>query len=201
MRGAPKIVPAFEARLIRATARLAGSTPYMLRLHPELTTMPLPMQRYDDPFLPWGKAIIDATRALVAGYVFDLAAYMAIGAAGAVALERTIAYIRPDHSVLSILHAPFWGTAYARAVSDDALAVDGVTLCRAQDAAAYRALGVQPFLLMGGSGEAWMADEARFYLTTHDGKPVLLPLLPSYIIIGGRREDFAEKIAAAIRKL
>ena len=51
---------------------------------------------HDDPVLHFNKAIIDATADLVAAYKPNLGFYLQWGAAGVVALERTIAYI-PRH--------------------------------------------------------------------------------------------------------
>ncbi len=52
--------------------------------------------RYDEPVLPFNKAIIDATADLVCAYKPNLGFYLQWGAAGMIALERTIAYI-PNH--------------------------------------------------------------------------------------------------------
>ncbi len=52
--------------------------------------------RYDEPVLPFNKAIIDATADLVCAYKPNLGFYFQWGAAGIIALERTIAYI-PNH--------------------------------------------------------------------------------------------------------
>jgi hypothetical protein len=73
-----------------------------LFLAPRLSIMPLPIQRYDDPFFPFGWAIIDAPRDLVCMYMFDLGSYLMPGAASAIALERTIAYVASD--AWTILH-------------------------------------------------------------------------------------------------
>lgn len=51
---------------------------------------------WDEPILPYNKAIIDATLDLVCAYKPNLGFYLQWGAAGIIALERTIAYI-PDH--------------------------------------------------------------------------------------------------------
>lgn len=51
--------------------------------------------KWDEPILPFNKAIIDATADLVCAYKPNLGFYLQWGAAGVVALERTIAYI-PD---------------------------------------------------------------------------------------------------------
>lgn len=52
--------------------------------------------QWDEPLLPFNKAIIDATVDLVCAYKPNLGFYLQWGAAGVIALERTIAYI-PDH--------------------------------------------------------------------------------------------------------
>lgn len=52
--------------------------------------------RHDEPLLPFNKAIIDATAHLVCAYKPNLGFYLQWGAAGIIALERTIAYI-PNH--------------------------------------------------------------------------------------------------------
>lgn len=187
------MLPTFAVKLERARTRVqavngADAPLCLLLMRPPLAKMPLPMQRYDDPFLPWGKAIIDATRALLVGYVFDFAAYMAIGAAGAVALERTIAYIRPDDSLLSILHGPFWGGGYARMVSDNALAVDGVTLAHSEDSPAYERAGVQGF----SPYEANRWNQATLHLGA-----VAYPLLSEEVLYAGKLDDFAEATAQA----
>ncbi len=52
--------------------------------------------KWDEPILPYNKAIIDATADLVCAYKPNLGFYLQWGAAGIIALERTIAYI-PQH--------------------------------------------------------------------------------------------------------
>lgn len=97
----------------------------MLTINPTVERMPLPIRRYDDPFLPFGKAVINATRDLVCGYLFNFADYMALGAAGAVALERTIAYAGFDR--LSIIHGPFANKEYVRLLDVAAFNADAIT--------------------------------------------------------------------------
>ena len=53
-------------------------------------------RKWDEPILPYNKAIIDATADLVCAYKPNLGFYLQWGAAGIIALERTIAYI-PSH--------------------------------------------------------------------------------------------------------
>src|SRR5512140_1136609 len=93
----------FVERLAEAQTR--NHSALVIGLAPALNRLPYPIQRYDEPLLPFGKAIIETTADLVCGYVFHLSAYLALGAAGAVALERSIAYT-PGH-VIRILHGPF----------------------------------------------------------------------------------------------
>lgn len=95
-------------------------------LAPRVLDMPAPIMRYDDPFLPFGRAIIENTADLACAYVFDLASYLALGAAGARALERTIPIVPLD--IPKILHAPFVTAGYVRAAFEEAFAVDAVTL-------------------------------------------------------------------------
>jgi hypothetical protein len=97
---------------------------------PHTDQLPPSIQRYDDPFLPLGRSIIDATSDLAAAYVFHLGAYLATGAAGAIALERTIAYI--PNSVVKIIHAPFTNADFVRAAFEDAFGADAVTLATAE---------------------------------------------------------------------
>ncbi len=68
-----------------------------LGLDPDPARLPLEaIWQWDEPLLPFGKAIINATADLVCAYKPNLGFYIQWGAAGLIALERTIAYI-PDH--------------------------------------------------------------------------------------------------------
>lgn len=65
-------------------------------LDPTPAKLPLEtVSRHDEPVLPFNKAIIDATADLVCAFKPNLGFYLQWGAAGIIALERTIAYI-PD---------------------------------------------------------------------------------------------------------
>jgi hypothetical protein len=118
---------------ILEAAQKHDSCTLAIGLAPSLKNLPYSIQSYDDPFLPLGKAIIDATHELVCAYVFDLAAYLALGAAGAVALERTIAYV--PGRIVKILHGPFATGDYAQAAFEEAFNVDAVTLIPTLDRA------------------------------------------------------------------
>jgi hypothetical protein len=109
---------------LRRMQRERGST-LALQIAPRLSRLPLPIQRYDDPFLPFGKSVIQATRDLVCAYVFDFPAYLAIGAAGAIALERTIAYAGRD--VITILDGAFGSAEYLTLMDETAFNADAIT--------------------------------------------------------------------------
>jgi orotidine-5'-phosphate decarboxylase len=66
-------------------------------LDPDPDKLPLEaVWKWDEPVLPFNKAIIEATADLVCAYKPNLGFYFQWGAAGIIALERTIAYI-PKH--------------------------------------------------------------------------------------------------------
>jgi orotidine-5'-phosphate decarboxylase len=65
-------------------------------LDPDPVHLRVDVMKWDEPILPFNKAIIDATADLVCAYKPNLGFYLQWGAAGIIALERTIAYI-PDH--------------------------------------------------------------------------------------------------------
>ncbi|WP_420630845.1 orotidine-5'-phosphate decarboxylase [Candidatus Leptofilum sp.] len=65
-------------------------------LDPSLERLRVDFRKWDEPILPYNRAIIDATADLVCAYKPNLGFYLQWGAAGVIALERTIAYI-PQH--------------------------------------------------------------------------------------------------------
>jgi orotidine-5'-phosphate decarboxylase len=65
-------------------------------LDPDPARLRVDALKWDEPILPFNKAIIDATADLVCAFKPNLGFYLQWGAAGVIALERTIAYI-PDH--------------------------------------------------------------------------------------------------------
>lgn len=137
--------------------KVTKGTDTALMISPQMVKMPLPMKRHDDPFLPFSKEIIRATQDLMVAYVFDMAAYLRLGAAGAIALERTISYAIDD-SVL-ILHGPFAGAAFAEISDENAFAADAVTIASYDDAATY----------------LQRSDRGAFVLSTADKLPKAQP--------------------------
>ena len=65
-------------------------------LDPQPDRLPVQALKWDEPVLPFNEAIIEATADLVCAYKPNLGFYLQWGAAGIIALERSIAYI-PDH--------------------------------------------------------------------------------------------------------
>ncbi len=65
-------------------------------LDPDPKKLRVDYLKWDEPILPFNKAIIDATADLVCAYKPNLGFYLQWGAAGIIALERTVAYI-PKH--------------------------------------------------------------------------------------------------------
>ncbi|MCL4805531.1 MAG: orotidine-5'-phosphate decarboxylase [Anaerolineae bacterium] len=69
-------------------------------LDPQPGLLPLEAQRWDEPVLPFNRRIIEATADLVCAYKPNLGFYMQWGAAGVIALERTIAAIPDDIPII-----------------------------------------------------------------------------------------------------
>lgn len=95
-------------------------------LAPHLLMLPHLIQRYDDPFLPYGKAIINAARDNACVYLFDLSAYLSLGAAGAIALERTLRYAEGES--ITIVHGPFASTSYVNMFDETGFGAHAVTI-------------------------------------------------------------------------
>ncbi len=72
-----------------------------LGLDPQPELLPVEaIHKWDEPLLPFNRAIIDATADLVCAYKPNLGFYLQWGAAGVIALERTIAYIPDDIPII-----------------------------------------------------------------------------------------------------
>lgn len=113
----------------------ATNSNIVLFLNPQFENLPLPITRFDDPFFPFSKEIITATQDLVAGYMFDMASYLAMGGAGAVALERTVRYVSRDR--VTILHAPFTGAGYSPLADVTGFGVQAITVTQPADLITY----------------------------------------------------------------
>ena len=175
----------------------------VLLITPQLVKLPLPMQRFDDPFLPFSKAIIAATHDVVCGYIFDMPAFLALGAAGAVALERTLAYANAGDDVLTVLHAPFASSAFLASTSDAAFAPDGVTVSDAALVPAFVPQHESGVFVVGesagiGSGYS-IYDAMRGVLRVRAPRGAMnLRVAGESTLYAGRGDDFAEITRALI---
>ncbi|MEP7288013.1 MAG: hypothetical protein ABI947_19850 [Chloroflexota bacterium] len=201
-----------------ATAQADHQSTLAVGLAPVVARLPYEIQRYDDPFLPFGKAVIDSTIDLVCAYVFHLGAYLALGAAGAVALERTLAYVPTN--VIRILHGPFATAEYVQAAFEDAFDAHAVTLAAEVSPATIAAYTQQPqhgvFVRVPADFdlEAFLPIAAEhpgqvglYHHTKTGGVLELLADSPleihwhSDLIYSSQQTDFREAIHAAASKL
>ena len=177
-------------------------TDVILMLNPRLPLLPLPMQRFDDPFFPFGKRVIDVSLGRVCGYMLDLASYLALGAAGARALERTIRYIGKD--IPKILHGPFVGPGYSAMADDIAFGVDALTILQNSDLEHYLTnppyaafvVNNRPVDLLDAAqqgGYFWQASQV-FTIRGPDGETMQLRLTDDSLLYAGKNDDFAERI-------
>jgi hypothetical protein len=172
-----------------------------LTLAPYVSRMPGVIQKYDDPFFPFSKAIIQATRDVVCAYVFDFAAYLAIGAAGAIALERTVAYARGD--TVTILHGPFASPSYVHLMDENAFGVDAVTLDNVQyldhyitrrDRSAFVVARGEPTRLDAPhNGGIYWLEAGLFTTIGSDGSVIDIQLADEAALYAVSTPDFAER--------
>lgn len=171
-------------------------------LAPRVSEMPLEIARYDDPFLPYSKAVIEAVRDRICVVVFDMAAFLAVGAAGAVALERAIAFARSDGETCAVLHMPCATEMFASAMSDAAFAVDAITVTDVRLSAAYAAVNVATYVF--GSADrkdaaTYDAGSARLF---HAELPHLdVRLVVEEVMRSARREDYLEIIRTEVERI
>jgi hypothetical protein len=173
----------------------------VIGLAPRLEKMPAPIARYDDPFLPFGRAVIEATADLACGYALDLASYLALGAAGAIALERTIPVIPREIPV--ILHGAFATPDYAKAAFDSPFAVDAVTLTEGALSVlrAYTADHRHAAFVDAKSAISPMGGNVGFYTQEHFELADLRALwITEPIIYAAGTLDFTEYIRVAADK-
>ena len=185
------------------------STDLVLMLNPRLPALPLPIQRFDDPFFPFGKAVIDASADRVCGYVLDLASYLALGAAGARALERTIRYIGKD--IPKILHGPFVGTGYSVMADEIAFGVDALTIIQPADLQHY--LDNPPYAAFVVSnrpmdtvdaaerGGFFWTESKTFTLRGLDGGVLQLRMTGDDVLYAGKYDDFAARMRERLEQL
>ncbi|MGD8856219.1 MAG: orotidine-5'-phosphate decarboxylase [Chloroflexota bacterium] len=112
------------------TAQERNNSWLCVGLDPQPDRLPAPALKWDEPILPFNKAIIEATADLVCAYKPNLGFYLQWGAAGIIALERTIAYIPRDIPIIVDCKTGDIGhtqAAWARGLFDQ-WGVDAVTV-------------------------------------------------------------------------
>jgi hypothetical protein len=176
-----------------------------LFFNPRIELLPIAATRFDDPFLPFSKAIINATRDLACAYVFDLAAYLSLGAAGAVALERSIRYV-PDNRI-SILHGAFSSDAFSAMADITGFGVNAITIT---DKCYLRTYLEKPpyaaFVMQHGAvdvahlpdqGGLFWIDENQLMMSPETS----LRLINNSVLYAGRYDDYAQKTREALEAL
>lgn len=177
-------------------------------LNPRLEKLPLPISRFDDPFFPFSKAIINATQDLVCAYVFDFAAFLSLGAAGAVALERSIRYVGAQN--MAILHAPFIGKAYSAMADKTGLGLDALTLANADDlthylehppyAAFISQISAYSVATLPAQGGIFWENEHKLSLY-HQEQLLEIQLIGDDMLYQSRLDDFAESVRESLKAL
>ncbi|MDX2160604.1 MAG: hypothetical protein SF162_04685 [bacterium] len=197
----------FRERIAEAQRRCG--TDKALWLRPRLSEMPAPMARYDDPFFPFSKALIDVTHDVVCTYLFDMAAYLALGAAGAVALERSIAAARA-FNVAALLHGQFASADYLHAAGGSGFNADGVTVTANAPLSiiqAYSTVFHEAVVIFKAGDEPtlsqwaiWDTAAARITITGTDAEVqrVTMQVMGDEVLYAGHGDDFAAQSRAAL---
>jgi hypothetical protein len=175
----------------------------ILVIRPEVMLMPLAVRIYDDPFFPFGKAIIQATRDLVVGYQFDFSAYLRLGAAGTIALERTLSLISAER--LAIIDGCFSDVRFVSVSDETAFISDAVTIshsdlikpfCEREDRSAF----VFADRLDGIPTGAGIIHDQRIQINNGDGV-IDLRLAGDDVIYADSGHDFTDTIRAKLLAL
>lgn len=171
------------------------------QINPIFEQLPLPIIRFDDPFLPFSKAVVDATHDLVCGYLFDFPAYLAMGGAGAVALERSLNYVPKDK--IKILHGTFSGIGYSLMASEETFALDAITVATKSDAHYYTQHPPHTALLVSletSQLNTYSPADNRIILRQNTDA-ITLTVTSNDILYNSKLDDFAEKIREGIQAL
>jgi hypothetical protein len=179
-----------------------NETNVVLLMRPLMSDMPAPMHFHDDPFFPFSKEIVAATRDVVCGYIFDFPAYMVHAGAGARALERSMAFAGAD--MLKVLHGPFVGAGYIPMIYENALGADAATLAHEDDLPRYLEDAAHgAFVVRAGAVRedahmpTYWADAGRLQLA--DGR--VLRVAGTDVLYSDYTADFAVKCREAIEAM
>lgn len=172
-----------------------------LMFAPSVAKMPLPIRAHDDPFFPFGKAIIDATADRINAYIFNFASYLSLGAAGVIALERTIAYANDK---VTILHGPFCSKEFSVLADDVSINVDAITVSAGVKQLKYSCPAI---LVINGTTQSAKNTSNSVYSGQYDASSQLLQIgarTLSVLIdagsIAGQGNDYIEKLQYAVRQ-
>ena len=168
---------------------------FALYISPQVDRMPPAFQRHDDPFLPYMRSIYAATGDLVCAYIFDFAAYLALGAAGAIALERSIASAVQTH--ITILDAKFATGDFARTWDESAFGCDAVTITAEAPLTAFQTRMDR---------QAFIVSDSEMYPTRYDLAKSLIvfpqhtmPLFPLDTLDRARSLTFEDTLRSIVR--
>jgi hypothetical protein len=176
----------------------------ILYFAPKLTMLPLPIQRFDDPFFHFGKAIIQTTRDIVSGYMFDLASYLAMGGTGVVALERTIDYIGTE--IPTILHGAFDSVDYLGSTDELALGMDALTIQHLEDIPlfhskmAFSGIARTEQDIQIVEGGFWNTQDQVMVIVNHDVS-IKLRVVGNEVVYANRLDNFADVIRTTLEGL
>lgn len=151
-----------------------------LWLSPTLGKLPLVFQRYDEPLFPFTRTVIEGLKDSVCAFVFDLASYLALGAAGIIALERSAA-LASGHTI-TILHGPFTRMAYVEAALNGSLAFDAVTVTHADvlgkhTIAPHQAIFIEVDSVSGAEKhDVYLAEQRSFILGAESANKQMLTI-------------------------
>jgi hypothetical protein len=168
---------------------------FALYISPQMDKLPPEFQRYDDPFLPYMRSVYAATEDLVCAYVFGFASYLAIGAAGMIALERSIALAAKTH--ITILDARFATADYACVWGETALGCDAVTITTEAPLLPFQTrLDRQAFTVTNSEAFPARCDFAKGLIVFDQHT---LPLLPLDTLDRARSLTFEDTIRNIVR--
>lgn len=173
----------------------ATRSSFALYIAPKVDKLPPAFQQYDDPFLPYMRSVYAATENLVCAYVFNFASYLALGAAGTIALERSIASAAQTH--ITILDARFSTGDFAAIWDEAAFNCDAVTTTTEAPLLAYQTRpDRQAFTVTDSEAYPARFDPASGLILLGE---YVLTLLPSDTLDRARSLTFEDTLRSAVR--
>lgn len=198
VKGQAFIMMDFAEKLRHAQAGAHGD--WALYISPEVNKLPFEIGRFDDPYLPYARAIYTATKDLVCAYMLDFGAYLRLGAAGAVALERSIDLIGDTHPV--ILDAALASTRFVGIWDETAYGCDGLTIADARVLSAYQTRADRAaFLMATGDVDSRVNPTYWVDARTLGIDTLRIRLLPDEILFKARSLNFTETLQTLVSEV